>query len=239
MKKLFYLFPLALGAVTLQSCISDDEAGRHQVVINSPTGVGILYADQTRDSVKFTTYDSFEVKSYNTSWINVENSKNYPSSATISNSYFYYYLCRVDLTFKPNTSTDCRYGNVSVRSFCNSWDQTAYANYYQLYWHNIQYPVPAYTRNSDGDVTGVTYMQKDSALQTVDTLRFVAYDKWTLSAPENSFISLPRTSGSAGKQTLVLSMPVNESAESRTTELTLKSDNGATTVVTYSQAGKK
>lgn len=240
MKKYFFILPFTVLLLCLSACSLDNEStGRHQVMVYYPERVNTLFADQTQDSVMFTTFDSFDVISLSTPWLKVINSKDYPSSAKIANNYNLYYAVRVNLEFEPNTTNACRYGLVRVRSYGGDWDESVTAHYYQLCWHNIMHPVPTYERDANLNVVACKYERKDSALQTIDTLRFEAYDKWTLESSADSYITLPVTSGEAGKYTLLLPMTQNESTAPRKSVLTLESENGAKTVLTFTQDGKK
>lgn len=239
MKKKIALFSFVGFSCLLTSCIKDTY--RHQVSVVYPANLSVLYADQTSDSVKFLTFDSFQAKSYETDWIEVLNTKNNPSSAEIQNSYYNCYEVCVKLAVDPNTSSKARNGYVSIRSFSklDDWDQTAHAYFKQLGWHNVMRPEPKYGLDDNQSVKTCTFVSKDSALQVVDTLRFVAYTDWTLEQPDESFIKSAVTEGKAGNNTLLLTLEPNTSSEERSADLKLKSKNGVTTVITYNQAGKK
>lgn len=236
MKKLFLAFPFVALMLSLMAC--GGETYRHQVTILHPSGVDALYADQTSDSVIFASFDSYDVKSYTASWIKVLDSPKYPSKMKIPNDYYTFYRLRVDLEIEPNTTNEVRTGAVSVRSYgMDDWDYTVTAFYHQLAWHDILHPTPSYTYD-DGKITACLFESKDSAMQIVDTLRFCAHDKWTLTQPEGSFVTSPRLSGEAGNHTLILNVEPNPSKESRSVEFTLTSANGATTPIRFKQAGK-
>lgn len=236
MRKIFCLLSLASLFTAFVSC--DSDTYRHNTSIVYPYGVKTLFADQTQDSVLFTTFDSYKVTTNNTPWMRVLTSEKYPSSATIPNSYYTSYMCGVKVQAEPNTSDKCRMGYIDVHSFGQDWDQTVSAGYYQLCWHNVMHPAPDFTRDASGNVIGCKYEQVDSFNCVVDTLRFQAFDKWTLSVPEGSFVMPKITSGDAGYHTLILSVSRNEGSSTRSTQLTLKSDNGAQTIVGFKQKAK-
>lgn len=230
------LFPVALSAL-IMSC--SKESYRHQIAIEHPSAPSVVFADQTRDSVVFYTFDSYEVKSNNSDWITVLSSKNYPSSAKLDNLYYMFYRVPVFLEIAPNTTGKVRSGYVTIRSYGeDDWNTTAYAEYYQLYWHNITSPAPKYSY-TDMDVTGVTYAATDSALQLTDTIRFTAHAPWTIEAATDSYITPKILSGQAGVQKIPLDIEPNATATKRETTITIKSDNGASTPITYTQEGRK
>lgn len=237
-KKLLFVFPLAFLLMFFASC--NKESYRHQISIVYPNGGKVLYADETVDSVCFLTYDSYSVTSFNSPWVKVLNSSDYPSSKRLLNNYYSCYYVRVNLEFEPNTTQECRYGYVNIRSYDNEeWDETSTHYLLQFCWHDIAHPAPAYTYNDNRQITGCRFESKDSAMQVVDTLRFYAHDKWTLTQPEGSFVTSPVTSGNAGAQTLILAVEPNSQDEKRSVELKLKSANGPETPVIFTQEGKK
>ena len=71
MKKV--IFPiLFLLAIVMQSC--SNGLDRHELTVVYPNGYA-LFADQTKDSIVFLTFDSWRVYS-NASWISVEGKSN-------------------------------------------------------------------------------------------------------------------------------------------------------------------
>ena len=235
MKKTLIL-PIAVAALMI-SCNKDSY--RHQIAIEYPSAPSPIFADQTLDSVVFYTFDSYETKSYDCDWITIQNSSRYPSSAKLENLYYSFYRVPIYLEIAPNTTGKVRTGHVSIHSYGeDNWSATAYAEYYQLYWHNITSPRPEYTY-TDRNVTAATYAATDSALQMTDTLRFTAYAPWSLQTASDSYITPESTSGKAGIQKVALKVEPNPSTTKRKTTITLQSNNGATTPITYTQEGKK
>lgn len=241
MRKTLFLVPMALAMLTVASC--SKESYRHQVAVLYPTGPSILFADQTSDSVVFVTYDSYKVASFNSSdWLKVLNSKSYPSEATLQNPYYMGYRLRVNLEIAPNKTEVPRLGQVNVRSYSSfdDWAETANAYYYQVNWHDVRRPVPIYGYDDNGSVISATFEVKDSFNQVTDSICFVAYDKWTLTASEDSYVKLGKTSGDEGYQVVYVSMEENDKSDTLYSTLTLQSANldGVKTTLLLKQAPK-
>lgn len=229
----FYL-PLAAILFLLTSCLKDTY--RHQVKVFYPTASGVLFADQQSDSISFTTFDSYSV-TCSESWLEVLNSKDHPSSAKLDNYYNSYYVVTTHLKAEPNTTQKCRLGTVYVRSYStvDDWDQTGGAYYYQLAWHNVLYPFEKYEYDTNSNVVGATFARTDTCIAVTDSLKFITYDNWTLEVPEGSFASVSTLSGKAGEHHLPVQLTANEGTEERSTTLTLKTDNGVSTPITFKQ----
>ena len=130
--KLKLLFACGLLPL-LASCIGDPET--HALI---PVEESImLYADQTVDSLRFYTFDSWTVTPQE-DWITVDGD----SHADITYDYMKRYLCRVILNVKPNTTGKTRSGLVLVKSHDYSYSSPLV----QLGLLNITHP--AYTPDS-------------------------------------------------------------------------------------------
>lgn len=237
MKKIFFTLPLLIVMTFVMSCGMANDSSNHGISIVYPQGCKLIYADQTADSVVFNTFDSYTTTSYMSPWLDVLDSKNYPSAQKLNNLYNTYYQQRVNLKALPNSSDTCRFGFVQVRSYGEDFDQTVTAVYYQYNWHNVLHPAPSYTYKNNMEVA-CKFEATDSAAQVVDTLRFVAYSDWTLEQPVGGFVTSPSTSGKAGKQTILLSVEPNTAGVERSAKFVLKSDNGAKTEIVYKQKSK-
>lgn len=237
------LFCALASLAMLASCNHDSY--RHGVNVVYPSAMSLVFGDQTSDSILFTTFDSFQATSYDSDWIEVLSSSDYPSSGKIPNNYYNYYLVRVNLKMQPNTGTKSRNGYVAVRSYSDDWEATAHGYYKQLPCHNVvrPYGIPVYQKidgnPNDSTISTYRYEITDSARQVVDTLRFEAYDGWTLELPEDGFVKSAKTSGNKGYQVLLVDLEQNPSEQSRTTTVQLKSNNGVTTPITFIQKGIK
>lgn len=237
MKKQLIMLPCACIAIALASC--NKESYRHAISIAYPNPVSVVYGDQTADSIVFDTFDSYEVKAYETAWIRVLHSYDYPSQATIQNSYYNSFRCTVQLQIEANTTQKARNGYVAVRSYGDDWDQTGHAYYKQYGWHNVQKPAPVFKYDDNNMIETCTFEATDSALQLADTLRFVAYDAWTLETAPNSFVTTSRTQGQRGPVTLVMQVEPNPTQDERSTSMKLKSQNGVTTTIVFKQKAPK
>lgn len=241
-----HLYSLAIVAVIFLLSSCDKSPYYHALSIAYPSSNAFIYADQTEDSICFVTWDSYEVFPYsNSNWVKVLDSQAYPARKVIPNSYYQYYYGVVMLQMEPNTTGECRTGYVAVRSYGDQdWNETAYGVYYQFNWHDIRRPDPQYQYDRDAQsskyISGVKFELCDSATQQVDTLRFNAYDRWTLSSSDETVVVPQVTTGEAGQQRILLTVPnPNTGEEERKAEIVLRSENGAVTRVYFTQAGVK
>ncbi len=154
----------------LASCLKDPET--HQLTpIESSL---VLYADQTTDSLRFYTFDSWKVTPQ-ADWITVLGS---PQS-DLNYSYTKRYLCRVMLSFMPNTTGRTRIGSALVQSYEYAYS----APFVQLGVLRLTHP--GYTVDSWLDEQSripdvVHYELKDSAHWTADSICFSVENNWDL-----------------------------------------------------------
>lgn len=229
MKKTVLTLVAAVGLM-LASC--DTESSYHTMGIVYPTQSSVVYADQQVDSIKFYVTDDFRLTPL-TSWLSVPDTLR---EMKVQNVYRVVYELTFPVLFEANTSGDIRHGQLSITSTgADKWDQTATANYTQVPWHNITCPAPAFSY-SDRLITGAKFEVTDSATQLTDTLRFTAYDSWTLSNGE--FAHPDKSSGTAGKQEVVLAIDENVATTERETSIALESC-GVKTPITIKQTGAK
>lgn len=203
----------------LSSCVKDPE--RHQLIpIESPF---ILYADQTIDSLRFYTFDSWSVTPQD-DWITIESD----SHAKINYDYNKRYLCKVVVSFKPNTTGRTRYSSVLVQSYDYSYS----APFVQLGLLDVSRP--AYTVdswvNEQSKIPEVAhYALTDSAHWTSDSICFTVRNRWYLDfAGENEpdWLSLEKTTDLPGNHKVKLTLSENTDTENGR-EATLRLTSGA------------
>lgn len=230
--KFKYILLSAISLLAIVSC--KQESYRHLVAIEHPYGVSYLHADQTEDSVVFYTFDNYSVTS-ESSWIRTDNPN---VNVKVPNNYYVCNIIGEKLNMDPNTTGECRYGFVNVRSYSSDWSQTAKAVYFQYCWHNIENPSPSYTFNGNLPEKAF-FVMKDSATCVVDTLRFKVHSDWKLQIPENSFIqNASRINGDKGYYAVILNYAPNTSHEKDSVTLVLNStDLGVNTPIKIVREG--
>lgn len=202
----------------LASCVNEPEA--HQLTpLEQPF---VLYADQTEDSLRFYTYDSWTVTPL-VDWISIDG----PSHSEINYNYMKRYLCRLIVSLKPNTTGKTRKGSVLVQSY----DYCYSAPFVQLGVLNVSHP--RYTVDSYLDVQSLIpdvahYVLTDSAYWTSDSICFTVQNSWELAfvgeaAPD--WVSLDRVVGSSGKSKVNLTLAKNTDTENGR-EATLRLTSG-------------
>lgn len=231
MKKLF-IAAMAAAGLLFYSC-NKDSSYYHSLGLMYPTSYqsAVIYGDQTIDSLVFYTTDNFELSAYESPWIMIPDSM---KSGKIPNVYHRIVYVSTAIEFKPNDTGKIRTGGIRVRSYGeDDWDNTAYATYYQTYWHNISRPQPAYSYE-DHVVTGAAFRDSLKASQTADTLVFYAHDRWTISG--GSFVHADELkNGFAGQQRVPLRIDANLIGGERKDTLILTSDKGVSTRIEYIQ----
>lgn len=231
MCKIKSLLPLCSLLLMLSACSGDPEP--HQLVpVEQPF---ILYADQTVDSVRFYTFDSWSVVP-SVDWITVVGQ----SQATIDYDYTKRYLFRVVLNITPNTSGETRSGTVLVKSYDYSYSSPIV----QLGMLEVQRP--AYTADSYLDDYGIIpktahYELVDSAHWTSDSICFKVENGWELlfDGTTPDWLQLDKTTDRKGRHRVNLTLTPNTNpAEEREAKLVLKS-SGISTPITVRQLAPK
>ncbi len=216
MKNHSFIF-LAAMAAALASCSEDGE--NHVLDVVYPNPYTVLYADQARDSIVFTTLDSYSIDTYDT-WVELVGEKSY----TFDYNSFYAYNFVRQLDFLPNTSGITRATVVGV----NSYEYKSGGRYYQLGYLNIRHPAPMPKEYvAFGIPKEVAFSLADSANVQTDSLVFDVIDAWNVSFENGivqEWIALDRTSGSGGAAKVKLSLSPNKDMENdRTATLVLSS----------------
>lgn len=217
----------ASAALMLSSCIENN--GTHYTEILYPSQGGkILYADQTNDSLKFITFDSWSLdtmyRSTSKLWLNLD-----PSDLAGNDVPEGFYVNKtVKFTFEPNTSDTIKV----VSLVLNSNNYKFESMYYQVDYLNIQRPTM--DKNYNFELT-------DSAITIRDSISFVAYGDWNLEVvnpEETTWIKPTKTEGTQGVHTVPLELEGNSSEAARLATLRLTS-NGASTPILIKQMGTK
>lgn len=217
----------ASAALIFSSCIENN--GTHYTEILYPSQGGkVLYADQTNDSLKFITFDSWSLDTLyrftSKLWLNLD-----PSDLAGNDVPEGYYVNKtVKFTFEPNTSDTIKV----VSLVLNSNNYKFESMYYQVDYLNIQRP--AMDKNNNFELT-------DSASSTRDSISFVAYGDWKLEVvnpEETTWIKSTKTEGTQGVHTVPLELKVNDNEAARLATLKLTS-NGASTPILVKQMAKK
>lgn len=217
----------ASAALIFSSCIENN--GTHYTEILYPSQGGkVLYADQTNDSLKFITFDSWSLDTLyrftSKLWLNLD-----PSDLAGNDVPEGYYVNKtVKFTFEPNTSDTIKV----VSLVLNSNNYKFESMYYQVDYLNIQRP--AMDKNNNFELT-------DSASSTRDSISFVAYGDWKLEVvnpEETDWIKLTKNEGIQGVHTVPMELEANGNKAERPGTLKLTS-NGASTLILIKQMGKK
>ena len=216
----------------LASCVNDPE--RHAL---TPVGSSIiLYADQTVDSLRFYTYDSWTVTPA-VDWISVDGD----SHLDISYDYSKCYLGRVFLAVEPNTTGKTRYGNVLVQSYDYSYS----APFVQLGMLKVTHPaytVDSYLDEQSGIPEIAHFELVDSAHWTEDSICFKVENNWDLvfEGEQPDWLTLDKQTDLKGKYRVNLTLVPNTDTENgRETTLRLKSGEVSNEIVVRQLPAKK
>lgn len=234
---------LAGAAMMFSAC--DKESYMHRVEVVYPESQALpIYADQTVDSISFLTYDSYHCYPYQGNPDNFISLGKDNLTKKINNVYGMGYIFTLPVYFSPNPDS-VRVGHVAVesKSEMDEWTATTYGTYMQVPWHCISRPSPVYFYDRNQNLKGCDHILRDSALQTTDTLKFYAYDKWTIESSNPEIIAPKRVKGDRSSRNLNEKVPFdvapNLTKDTLRTTLTLKSENGATTIIKFVQAPRK
>lgn len=219
---------LAGGLFGMVSCNKDSSF--HATRIDYPYNC-LLYADQTKDSIIFSTSDDWSLTTP-FDWIHIQGN----TQGQIKEEMALYTL-RNYVEFDENTTDSTRMGHIELASYYNSA-----ALYIQLGFIDIRHPrysVKSYYGNTNVP-TKVTFTLADSANVTLDSIYFKARKDWTLelSADGGSqWVKASKTSGSAGEHSVKLTMDQNPDTLAREAKAVLTSGT-VKNVITIRQYGK-
>ena len=226
---------MAVAAVIMltSSCIGDMD--NHELYIYEPEVASLLYADQTRDSLSFFTFDGWTITP-KCDWIKLT----YPEESTYNVSYNSErrYFCCTYLDIDKNTTGRARLGQVDV----SSYEYTCGAMYYQMSFLNVSRPtyrIKSYWPNSNYSLPdSVQFVLADSAIWTVDSISFTVQDSWTLESvgESPSWLTLSEEQGKAGSNRVTLGYEINMDTVQRSAKLRLTS-SGISTDIDVVQLG--
>lgn len=218
MKKTRILLSACSLLLLLASCTSEPE--NHQLTPVESSFV--LYADQTIDSLRFYTFDSWSVTSQ-ADWIKVEE----PSHAEVSYNYASLYLWRVFVSIDPNTTGRTRSGYVRVKSY----DYSYTSPFVQLGLLNVSHPfwTPDSWLDEQSFIPEVAhYTLTDSAHWTTDSICFTVENDWNLAFVGETppdWLSLDKSGSSPGSYKVNLTLTENTDTENGR-EATLRLTSG-------------
>ena len=187
------------------SCVNSPE--RHEL---SPVEQSIiLYADETIDSLRFYTFDSWTVTP-EVNWIAIDGD----SHLDLVNDYTVRYFCRVFLSVEPNTTNQTRVGTVLVESYDYSYS----ALFVQLGLLKVSHPgyvVDSYLDEQSGIPYEAHYELIDSAHWEKDSICFKVENNWDLvfvdGKPE--WLDIDKATALPGEYTVKLTLVPNEDTE--------------------------
>lgn len=216
MNKKFAASAILLAGTMLGMVSCNKESTFHATSVEYPYNC-LLYADQTLDSIIFSTSDDWMLSTpYN--WIHIQGD----TKGTIKQDLLYVtYTNHVE--FDQNTTDSTRIGHIQLNSYYN-----AAALYIQLGFIDISHPrysVKSYYGNTNVP-TKVTFTMADSANVQLDSICFNARKSWALefdSESDHSWVTANMTTGLAGKQSIKLTMTQNPDTLARETKATLTS----------------
>ena len=203
---------LSLVVAVIVAAACNKEPENHLMRIEYPTtGMALIYADQTEDSVSFVTTESWRIISTQP-WCYVAEGRN-----AFTNPYEgYFVLFTVPVQFSPNTTSSYRTALLNVEG----GEYTSTACYVQTDFLNITRPGRYIYSDLSGDsIRTLT----DSAFVVRDSITFTTYGGWTLTASNGSWIHLQQSEGNAGQHTVQINLDPNTTSEDRRDTLWLTS----------------
>lgn len=188
------------------SCVKDPET--HQLVpVETPF---VMYADQTLDSLRFYTFDSWTVTPQ-VDWIAVDGDSH--MNITYNNSTRYF--CQIMLKVKPNPTGRTRTGTVLVQSYNYSYSSP----FVQLGLLNVSHPAYYVDSYLDGQsiIPEVAHYELiDSAHWTNDSICFSVENNWTLKFADETapdWLTLDKTTDLPGSHRVYLTLSPNTDTE--------------------------
>lgn len=235
MKKIAFAAIALLSITALQSCLNGDNEN-HGTAIYHRNGNDYteMYADQTVDSLHIVSYDSWTATVEGGSdgpWFTISDTKcNVPVNYIVTQS--------VIITTTPNTTGKARTGVIKVNSTYNEYGPMT-GGVVQYGWHNITAPIPTLEKIEGKDENRIVFKSDVNATDNYALLACTVYADATLKS-DADWLSVPNDvqTLAPGNYGVKFGVLPNNSAEDRVAHVTLTS-NDVSTVVTYTQKGKK
>ncbi len=224
-------------AMALVAC--DKENSRHEIVIAHPGGgsYGLLYADQTKDSVVFYTFDSYKATVMEgRDWTTLDKNM---EKADIENIYNALFHVSIPVTFAVNTTGESRMNHIVINNYGDGWNESVSTGFMQVGWLNVTRPMPVVTESNQLNYKATFDLKKD-AKETLDSICFYVNGDWSMSV-DKSFVTLSQTTGMGGNnlQNVKLTLLPNEASESRQATIILESSGVKTPITVTQEAAKK
>lgn len=224
------------SGLTFQSCIEDNE--NHGTSIYNSLGTMApteLFADQTLDSLHIVSYDSWTARTEGGDWFEISDKQ-----CKVPAGYIVTQTMLIKTT--PNTTGKLRVGSVVVQSDYSEYGPLS-TSIYQCPWLNISAPVAQYEQVED-KATGEKYVvaKFEAPINAADNYALLActvYADATLTS-DAEWLSVQNADQTLkpGNYGIKFVVTPNNNAEDRVAHVTLTS-NGVSSVVTYTQKGKK
>lgn len=212
MKKTFFGSTLLAIVLMVASC----NKGNEYHMTDVPYPYHLIYADHTLDSLLYVTTEVHSVTS-DAGWCVVDNSSMNSINEFIRAHEGVYNLAAI-LSFQPNTTNYSRDAYIHI----NAGDYSSVGVFRQLPSLNVTRPMRYYDEKLLRDSLMALTLQESAA---TDSVAFNVEGPWTLSAPEGSFVTLDKTTGSKGANVVHFSVPANK-GDKRSTVLELKTTVG-------------
>ncbi|GEM_PF-243792 len=237
MKKSIFICVALAFMSCLTSCLKDPE--NHELYIAYPNGISIHFADQTRDSVAFYTFDNWKIRS-NTDWLTLTSDTEYNGISYDPNKRYY---SMAYLEVANNKTGKARIGTLSVTSY----EYTCAAMYYQYPFLQIVRPsglIHSYYPNSNNTLPdSVSFTLCDSANWTLDSLSFTVEKNWTIDFVDEkpTWVNLSKQEGRGGNNKVDVNLEVNPTFDDRSTKIRLTSSEitNEITLVQFGQVKKQ
>lgn len=223
MKK-FILCSCAVLSILFAACEKKGNTYEFAQILYPSYMGAVVYADQTRDSLKFATTYDWNL-SYTADWLRIGADS---MAGTVPDGY--YMINKIWVNFDVNTTDTVRLAQVNF----NADGKTLSSFYQQVHYLNIQHP----TRKN------YQFQLTDSAKQLKDSIVFRTYGNWTLTFDEAqpewiSWKEGTALSGNPGKHILFYNLSNNTGENDREAILSLQSRGVTTKIKIKQQAPKK
>lgn len=233
--KIRTLLIAAAAALALTSC-SEATNEYHSTQFYPVTTDGIVaYADQTTDSTRVISYDSWTLNN-TADWFDVSIQGGSKNNISVTIPAGYVASTRLDLTFQPNTTGKVRQSQLAAIS---AYDKigTVSTPVTQHPYLNISYPAPYKETSSATTPTfSLNLSSSKSAYPLTTYTTFTVYSSDATLTSSADWITPEKTSGftASVKQKINITVQANTTGQARTATLTLTS-NGISSVITVNQ----
>lgn len=185
--------------VLMSSCLngSNEQHNTTLTYLNKVNMAGVVYADETMDSMCVYSTDSWQATTQAPEWLTFDDNQKVYNFKIVNTDGMTLVAKRLDLHMTPNTTGHAREGRIKVHTDYLPADMPMGISYTQRPVFRYARPIPTLI-SKDSFALHIV----DSAFVQKDSIKFQLLNNWTMKVDEDSaaidWLTIDKTSGEAG-----------------------------------------